>query len=745
MPIVVGPERPLDQLAQHAALAFRAEPGTGALVGGYQTHRAAIRDGLVELTPYTFDGGERRARAPITLETVLVTMDDAQLAGPLTASRLEDGTAILERDGVVEQLRNDLDGVRQEWHFATRPELPGDLVVEIAVFGHQFTTSNDNGLHFRGPDGIGFRYSHAVWVSGDGKEYPIQAIHDAGRIRMTIPGDVVAATTFPAVLDPTITAETAVDSPVPGYSGANAINPAIAFDGNNYLVVWEDSRNSNDSDIWGTRLNAVGTIIDQLGFPIAAGPGRQGNPTVAYSGSRYVVAWEDYKVTGGTEADIGVATVSIAGAVTALPPIAATAAHEAQPALAGGGGTALLAWNAAGDIQGALFTTAFGAPFEITAHGDIEAEPAIAKSPSGNYLVAWSSGAPATADLRGQLVTPTGALSGASIDISLGAGGQLSPAVAFDGTNFAVVWTNNSGGLNIFGTRVSQAGVVLDTRTEGAATVGGISISSAINNQEVPSIACPSTGCVVLWQDRRNFATTGFDVYAQVMTPAFALSGAELIVSSAERNQFSPVVISRGAALFTVWNDTRDGETTTVFGGVLSNTGAPGAHNPLVRGNNRETAPTIGLASNIFGVFWSDSRTFGNDIQYVRFTVNNSKIDTTSRVAAAATGAQVTPAATADLGTSSLVVWSDSRNGAASGKDIFAARVDLAGGNVLDPAGIQITAAAGDQLLPNAASSGSVALVVWQDRRNASTFDIYGALVDATGAVTLADIVISNA
>src|SRR6185295_4376788 len=124
-----------------------------------------------------------------------------------------------------------------------------------------------------------------------------------------------------------------------------------------------------------------------------------------------------------------------------------------------------------------------------------------------------------------------------------------------------------------------------------------------------------------------------------------------------------------------------------------------------------------------------------------RFNVNGTKLDATPRVASAATNAQLSPSASADLGTSSLVVWADTRNGA--GKDIFATRITMSTGASLDGDGFAITTAVNDQLLPSVASNGSVALVTWQDRRNA-TFDIFGALVTSAGAIMVPDIVICN-
>lgn len=737
-PLVAGPER---ALTQSTAAPFVAREG--GFRAGHQTHAALVHPtGVVEVVPLRPVGPGKLPGNALTLETLSILSDDGEFAGRSLGARVRPtGEVEIDRDGVLEVWRNDEDSVRQEWEFSVAPPLAGDLTVEVAVHGQRFITATESGLHFMGSDGLGVRYSHAIWIDATGTEWPIQASFADDRIRLVVPGPVVASTQFPAVLDPTVSAEVAVDAPVVGGSGANVFAPQVATDGTTFLAVWSDQRNGRDNDIWGVRVAADGTLLDPVGIEIAAGPGVQQNPTVIHDGTKFVVAWEDFKVTGGTEADIDVATIS-GSTVTQQVAVATTGASETNPELASiGGGNSLLTWTASNQILGSV---SLGAAFPITAGANAKKNQTVTGG-AGSYLVTFTETVAAgNDDLRAQLVSSAG-VAGAAFDVSATTGSQDFAASAFNGTNFVVVWSQTaSGGADIFGTRVSPAGTVLDTRTVGAATVGGLAIDQGANSQEFPAVACVTSSCLVTWQDRRNLATTGIDILGTVLDTSSAIAlGTEITISSATQNQNTPRATATGSGFFEVWLDGRTVNQSLVVGSRLTTTGAVTDPNGIifVTGNNQQTSPATVRAAGQLAVVWSDSRsTSGNDIAAVRFTANGAKVDTTAHVISAAANSQFSTAG-AELGSNYFFVWSDSRNGL--DKDIFGARFSPSG-VVLDPTGVAIGVAAGDQLVPSVASNGTTALVVWHDRRNGN-FDIFGALISSAGAVTVADIPISTA
>jgi len=74
--------------------------------------------------------------------------------------------------------------------------------------------------------------------------------------------------------------------------------PAVAFDGENYLVAWHDYRSVTTADIYGTRVTKTGVVLDPSGFAISTATNSQMNPALAFDGVNYFVIWEDGRNSG---------------------------------------------------------------------------------------------------------------------------------------------------------------------------------------------------------------------------------------------------------------------------------------------------------------------------------------------------------------------------------------------------------------------------------------------------------------
>jgi hypothetical protein len=166
------------------------------------------------------------------------------------------------------------------------------------------------------------------------------------------------------------------------------------------------------------------------------------------------------------------------------------------------------------------------AGFEVAPAGSGNAVVAFGGS---HYLVVYmrydnSSG---RHNLYGRLVTPAGSVAG-SDEFPIGPRDQngLFPDVAFDGTNFLVVWQQQpfSGSdlpeRSIVAARVTEAGVVLDPQ--------GVVVSDTGKGGEMPRVGFGGGQYFVVWVDARNSElwTDGFDIYgARVSVNASLVDG----------------------------------------------------------------------------------------------------------------------------------------------------------------------------------------------------------------------------
>src|SRR6266540_2444496 len=119
--------------------------------------------------------------------------------------------------------------------------------------------------------------------------------------------------------------------------------------------------------------------------------------------------------------------------------------------------------------------------------------------------------------------------------------GQTQASVAFDGSNYLVVWSDTRAGTgysDIYGARVAPAGTVLDP--------AGIAISTAPLRQEWPSVSFGAGAYVVAWQDERS-TPESYDIYAtRVSQGGVVLDPTGIAVGTAANSQYSPSVAYHG-------------------------------------------------------------------------------------------------------------------------------------------------------------------------------------------------------
>ena len=681
-PALSGPVD-LDAVIRSARSAFR--PEGGAWLGGGATYAVRAVGGDLEVRPLDTlpRGPGRSAPAPLAIAVARVTRGDHELAGPTPAAdprAAPDGHLVVQRGGFDQHLRNADAGTELSFSFAQRPPGAGDLSVRLDVSGQVYAAETAAGHHFTDPaSGLGVLIGRARWIDAHGAGTDLRTRAVAGGLEILVPAAVVDASAYPAILDPLISPEIALDQPVQGPAAGQQLEPAVAFDGATYLVVWTDEREARRR-VRAARVTAAGALLDPYG--IALGDGRA--PDVAFDGTNFLVAFSvDAGITSswGTLSRahaIRAARVSPSGVVLDVGGFPVSAAADGDtvsaPAVSSDGGAFLVAWS----------QWQVGSPGEtrfarVTSGGAV-LDPGgalIATSPTGapavsfdgaGYLVVWPSAAlgNGTETAFAARVTPGGAvldpgglaLGGSNLSVVYGTTG---PRVAFDGLHHVVVWWECAADCHLWARRITPQGVLL-----GAADllVEPIVDDLFVTMPYLEAIAFDGESTLIAWSrqvpshpglHRSPVKLARIDLAGAMIPP-----GPVLLADDAAYVALSP----GDAGAFAVWSDLSSGLEGRYAGLLATRLGAAGAplDDPplqLTRGANTEAEPSVTFDGHSFLVAWRDTRSWvdGSDaIVGARVTPAGTVLDASGLVIAVSPSSTKAPVAVFD-GLNTLVLW----------------------------------------------------------------------------------------
>jgi hypothetical protein len=313
-------------------------------------------------------------------------------------------------------------------------------------------------------------------------------------------------------------------------SPGNQNHPSLAWDGDEFLLVWEDDR-SGVGRLYGAHVTSRLEVVEPRGFQIAGGRYEQSSPLVTWTGSHFAVIWTE-TVGGSNGLDLYEAVLKPTAGTTVPQgmPLAAGPGDQFQPAVAWGPDAGVLAWsddrsNGATPSLTDLFATRIGV--------------------DGHRL-----------DPNDLLVT------GAS-------GSQSHPSLAWDGTQFDLVWLDQrQGGALIYGTTLTVRDGLRDSaRNPG----GGIPITSGPAQNGPPVLAAlldqitPSmNGRVVgIWTERgREQQLVVGRVWTNGFEPMPSLIGPVMYIQTETAPSVQIAATGRGELLM-VWAATLPGSGTS--------------------------------------------------------------------------------------------------------------------------------------------------------------------------------------
>ncbi|RCK75842.1 MAG: Cell surface protein [Ignavibacteriae bacterium] len=559
-------------------------------------------------------------------------------------------------------------------------------------------------------------------------------------------------------------------------------DPKIAFDGNNFLVVWNrriERYPSDDYDIIAARISRNGILLDSSGIVIRTGPDIQYNPSVAFDGTNYFVVWEEGKQLSPYY-QIHAARITPEGTVIDTQSIPLTSGDFAHfnPCIAFDGSNYLVVWNDGRhgvDIYGVRVSTS-GIVIDTneipicTNFPSEEFNPEISFNGT-NYLVVWETGWP-DYDIYGTRVSTSGVvLDTNGIMICSAIGSQWKPSVTNDGDNFFIAWNDGrTDNLDIYGARLSAGGILIDTNALPLRT-------NSLVDERNPSIVFGDTSYLLLWDhstppdyyedvygirvsrngsvlDVDNFCISSIKAVIESWEPAVTFGDTNFLVVFEQYQDNNPIgikgvrvsldgvildssliniyssdasypsVASNDTNYLVVFEDWSEGEAN-IKGAILDKNGSVYDVWDICYVNGWQQRPAVIFGDTNYFVVWHDTRGLSSDIYGARVDQNGNVLDYNGIPIYNESGSDKNPALSFD-GTNYMVVWEHKG-------DIYGCRVSQ-NAEVLDPDGFIISSATSNQVKPAIAFDGNNYLVVWQDNRNNEN-DIYAARVTPDGLV----------
>lgn len=230
-------------------------------------------------------------------------------------------------------------------------------------------------------------------------------------------------------------------------------------------------------------------------------------------------------------------------------------------------------------------------------------------------------------------------------------------------------------------------------------------VCTATANQTRPqAVTDHAGGVIIVWQDLRDSATTGSDIYAQ----RFDLNGVRqwqvdgIPVCNVDSDQLSPTICSddSGGAIIT-WYDYRN-SVPRIYAQHIGPAGdAQWAVNgiPVDSTLGAKFLPVITPDGNHGAIIaWQDFRNGAGDI-YAQHVTKTGQLAWTFHSVGVCTNTsqQTTPQIVSDGQGGAIIAWNDYRFNFSSGVDIYAQRVDTGGTAQWTADGVAVVAAPGDQ------------------------------------------------
>ncbi len=517
-------------------------------------------------------------------------------------------------------------------------------------------------------------------------------------------------------------------------ASSSLYNYSIAWNGTAHLLVWSDYLPATAYDVFARRFTAAGTPIDPGNLIVSATPDYDDRPRVVWDGTTFVVAYARSGALVTQRINAGGGLIDAAGTVVN----AASSYYDYGLASDGLGSIAVTRSQGVGLVASDVSGVVIGKPpvasasFIVSKAANSETEPATAWNGT-DYFTVWLDTRDGRPSIYGASVTPDGQTSPVIKVVSDAkyTNELTRPRIASDGSGFLVVFY----AYDQVGMKRGIRGVHLDAA--GAATGAPFDIYVPLATSEYaqePDVAFDGTNYLVVWQNQTNDGQSLSSIAATRVSPtgttALDKEPIRLTAATPIDTRTVPSVAFDGTSYFVAWITSRPTPAggilvSHVFGTRVSKAGGVlEGEQPVCNAFLLQRAPYVAAdrKNGGFMVVWEDYRTALEtaDVYGARISAQGQNLDGTSgmKIAASANDESRPRVSSSGDGTNWVVAWRDLRS--KTTYDLYGAWISVAGKNH-DPGGVALSAEAGDEDAPWLGTSGEGKLLVAYQRLDPRT------------------------
>lgn len=302
-----------------------------------------------------------------------------------------------------------------------------------------------------------------------------------------------------------------------------------------------------------------------------------------------------------------------------------------------------------------------------------------------------------------------------------------SPDADYNGENFYIAWVDKRDSSSypyprhrdIYGTPLNKNGIPLHM-----GEVISYELFTSFN-QLNPFVQGTGNKFLVVWEDERKLNK---DIYLKIFDEnGIPLFDIPKIIAEDSLDERNIKIAGSGINYILAWEKNKD-----LYAQLIDSSGNP-TGNPIILSNfiGLQCNSFLTYSDSIYFAVWEDQRMSGPpDIYGARVKIDGTVLDTDGILISTSPAGSFYPKISG-IDSMFLVVWEDRRNG---NPDIYAARVTRSG-IVLDPYGIPVCTLPTYQKYPAVGKLNNKFIIIWQDLRNGTDYDLYYARVNLDGEV----------